>query len=296
MHIPVLLKESIDALNIVSNGIYVDLTLGEAGHTIRILQEKKDCFVYGIDRDQMAINISAEKLEKFKDRFKLIKTDFANFRNELALLKIDKVDGILIDLGVSTGQITNSSRGFSYKNDGKLDMRMDKSLPMSAWEVINNFSEEELKSIIFRYGNERRAAYFAKKIVLLRPIETTHQLAKIIGQNNIKSLSRVFQAIRIFINSELIQIENVLPNAISALNIGGRIVIISYHSLEDRIVKNFFLDEAKSCICPPNLPKCVCSKRTRIKILTKKPILPSSREIEKNKKSRSAKLRVAQRM
>ncbi len=294
-HIPVLLDESIDLLNIKSNGVYVDLTLGEAGHTKKILESNPDCFVFGIDRDQRAIDYGTKVLSDFMGRFTLIKTDFASFRSELALHKVGKVDGILLDLGVSTVQVLSAERGFSYTNDGQLDMRMDTSSELSAKKVINTFSRDELKRIIYEFGEEKKAGYYASQIEKNRPLETTAELAEIIGKHDKKSLSRVFQAFRIFVNKELEQISEVIPKAIDALKIGGRLVIISYHSKEDRIVKSLFKQYAESCICPPGLPECTCGHQAKLKILTKKPITPSELEIEKNNRARSAKLRVAER-
>ena len=294
-HIPVLLKESVEFLNIKSKGVYVDLTLGEAGHTKKILEANPDCYVYGIDRDQRAIDYGEDVLSEFAGRFTLVKTDFASFRSQLALHKVGKVDGILLDLGVSTVQVLSSERGFSYTNEGQLDMRMDTSSELNAKKVINSFSKDELKRIIYEFGEEKKAGYYAEQIVSKRPLETTAELAEIIGKHNKKSLSRVFQAFRIFVNNELEQISEVIPKAIDALNKGGRLVVISYHSKEDRIVKNLFKQYSEGCVCPPGLPECVCGHQAKLNILTKKPIIPSEAEIINNNRSRSAKLRVAER-
>ncbi len=294
-HIPVLLEESVEFLNIKPKGVYVDLTLGEAGHTKKILEANPDCYVYGIDRDQRAIDYGEDVLSEFAGRFTLVKTDFASFRSQLALHKVGKVDGILLDLGVSTVQVLSSERGFSYTNDGQLDMRMDTSSELNAKKVINTFSKDDLKRIIYEFGEEKKAGYYAEQIVSKRPLETTAELAEIIGKHNKKSLSRVFQAFRIYVNKELEQISEVLPKAIDALNKGGRLVVISYHSKEDRIVKNLFKQYSEGCVCPPGLPECVCGHQAKLNILTKKPVIPSEAEIINNNRSRSAKLRVAER-
>ncbi len=294
-HISVLLEQSVAQLKLKPKGVYVDLTLGEAGHTKKILETEPSCFVYGVDRDQRAIDFSAEVLRQFQGRFKLLKSDFASFRSVLALQKVAKVDGILLDLGVSTVQVLCPERGFSYTNEGDLDMRMDKSLLLTAKEVVNTFSTERLKKIFYEYGDEKKAGYYAKLIEKARPLQTTLDLAKIVGLHNKKSLSRVFQAIRIFVNKELEQISKVIPKAIDALKPGGRLVVISYHSKEDRIVKRLFSQFSQSCQCPPGLPECVCGFEPKLKIVTKKPIYPSTQEVDQNRRARSAKLRVAQR-
>jgi len=294
-HISVLLDESVEQLNLKPDGVYVDLTLGEAGHTKKILQTEQSCFVYGVDRDQRAIDFSTEILQDYQGRFKLLKSDFASFRSVLALQKVGKVDGILLDLGVSTVQVLSAERGFSYTNEGELDMRMDTSLDITAKKVINSFPPEKLKKIFYEYGDEKKAGYYARLIEKARPLHTTLDLAKIIGLHNKKSLSRVFQAIRIYVNKELEQISEVIPKAIDALKPGGRLVIISYHSKEDRIVKRLFNEFSQRCQCPPGLPECVCGHKPKLKILTKKPIYPTDDEVGRNKRARSAKLRVAQR-
>ncbi len=294
-HISVLLSESISQLNIKPCGVYVDLTLGEAGHTKKILETDETCFVYGVDRDQRALDFSEKVLENFAGRFKLLKSDFASFRSALALQKVGKVDGILLDLGVSTVQVLSAERGFSYTYEGELDMRMDRSLSLTAEKVVNTFSAERLKKIFYEYGDEKKAGYYAKLIEKARPLRTTLDLAKIIGLHNKKALSRVFQAIRIFVNGELEQIEQVIPKAVDALKVGGRLAIISYHSKEDRIVKQLFKKFSQSCQCPPELPECVCGCSPKLKIITKKPICPTDEEVRENKRARSAKLRVAER-
>ncbi len=294
-HISVLLDESVQHLNIKPKGVYVDLTLGEAGHTKKILQTDSTCFVYGVDRDQRAIDFSSKVLKDFAGRFALLKSDFASFRSVLALQKVAKVDGILLDLGVSTVQVLSAERGFSYTYEGDLDMRMDTSLEVTAKQVVNSFSVEDLKRIFYEFGDEKKAGYYAKLIEKARPLHTTLDLAKIIGLHNKKSLSRVFQAIRIYVNRELEQISQVIPKAIGALKPGGRLVVISYHSKEDRIVKKAFKEFSQNCQCPQGLPECICGFSPKLKIITKKPICPSQEEIDSNKRSRSAKLRVAER-
>lgn len=303
-HVPVLLKECVEALNIKDNGIYVDTTLGGGGHSKEILKSNKNIKLYSFDRDSEAINYAHELLSTFGERSVLIHSNYDQLRTQLALKKVKKIDGILFDLGVSFHQITDPERGFSFSKDGKLDMRMDNRDTVTAYQIVNEFSVEELSKIFFEYGEEKKSKVIARKIVQqreIKKIETTGELSSVIdqvikGPARVKSKARIFQALRIYINGELESIKKAIKEAVDILNPGGRIVIITYHSLEDRIIKQFFKYEEKSCICPSNFPVCICDKKSRLKIITKKPIIPTEDEKNINPQSRSAKLRIAERV
>lgn len=301
-HVPVLLFECIEALDLQNGKIFVDATFGGGGHSKKILESGKDIKLFAFDQDPDSIEQSKILQDKYPDKFVMIKENFANIRTGLALERIKKVDGILFDLGVSSHQINDPSRGFSFRGDGYLNMRMDQDSLLTAADVVNTYSFEELTKIFREYGEEKEAARIARNIVLERSkkeIKTTLQLSTIIenciiSHKSIKAKARIFQALRIYINKEMDVLQTALNDSIKILNPGGRIAVISYHSLEDRIVKNLFKYEEKSCICPPEFPKCVCDKISTLKILSKKPIIPTSQEIENNPRSRSAKLRIAQ--
>ncbi|RLC51978.1 MAG: 16S rRNA (cytosine(1402)-N(4))-methyltransferase RsmH [Candidatus Cloacimonadota bacterium] len=301
-HIPVLLKESIQALAIHSGGIYVDATLGGGGHTRAILASEKDIKLYAFDRDENALKFAKDNFLSSYQNLVLIKDNFANLRTGLALERVKKIDGILFDLGVSFNQISTPGRGFSYLHEGNLDMRMDESEKLTAFDIINDFPFEKLKEIFFEFGEEREAARIAAAIISqrkLNKIKTTSELSEIIERSTrsrfkMKAKARIFQALRIYLNGEIEALKQALKDAVNILNPKGRIVVISYHSIEDRVVKKFFQYEEKSCICPPNFPKCVCNKVSTLKIITKKPIIPSSQEISENRMARSAKMRVAE--
>jgi len=301
-HIPVLLEKCVEALNIRDGGIYVDSTLGGGGHSLRILQTGKNIKLFGFDQDPDALLHSQKLVEKFPDKFYLIDDNFANLRTRLALHRIRKIDGILFDLGISSHQIDVDSRGFSFSLEGKLDMRMDQSGELTAADFLNNSEFNLLRKVFWEYGEEKQANKIAKAIISVRqeqPFETTLQFADFLdtvisAKKSIKTKARIFQAIRIYINKEMEVLETALTDAIKILNPGGRIVVLSYHSLEDRIVKRIFNYEALDCICPPNFPQCNCNKISRIKVLTKKPILPDEQEIKNNSRARSAKLRIAE--
>ncbi len=303
-HIPVLLNECLEALNIKDNGIYVDTTLGGGGHSKEILKSNNSIKLYSFDRDSEAIEYAGELLKEFGDRSTLIHSNYDQLRTKLALEKVKRIDGILFDLGVSFHQITDPERGFSFSKDGKLDMRMDNRDKITAFEIVNEFSFEELSKIFFEYGEEKKAKLIAGKIVKqrsIKKIETTGELSSLIdevikGPMRVKSKARIFQALRIFINGELESIKIAIKEAVDILNPGGRIVVITYHSLEDRIIKQFFKYEEKDCICPPSFPVCICNKKRRVKIINKKPILPTEEERNLNPQSRSAKLRIAERV
>lgn len=306
-HVPVLLREVLEGLNLGNDKIYVDCTIGGAGHSEKILENTKNSMLIGIDQDEDAILASSKRLEKYKSRVKIVRSNFANIKNVLASLNIEKVDGILADLGVSSHQIDTASRGFSFRFDGDLDMRMDMSQSLSAKDVVNEYSEENLKRIFKDFGEEKFASSIARKIVNERkkePIVTTKQLEKIIlsavprykGNDGSSNVQRTFQAIRIEVNHELDILENFIRDAESVLSPGGRLVIITFHSLEDRIVKQTFKDLATGCICPSDFPVCVCGRKPKVKIVTPHPITATTEELETNRRSASAKLRVIEKL
>ena len=301
-HVPVLLAECLEALDLQDGKIYVDATFGGGGHSKKILESGKNIKLFGVDQDPDSIEQSKKLKDLFPEKFIMIKENFANIRTGLALERIKKVDGILFDLGVSSHQINDPARGFSFRGDGDLNMRMDQDSQLTAADVVNTFSFEDLARIFREYGEEKEAARIANNIILERSkkeIKTTLQLSTIIenciiSKKSIKAKARIFQALRIYINKEMEVLKTALNDSIKILNPGGKIVVISYHSLEDRIVKNIFRYEAKSCICPPEFPQCVCDKVSTLKIISRKPIVPTLSEIENNPRARSAKLRIAQ--
>lgn len=306
-HVPVLLREVLEGLNLGNDKIYVDCTIGGAGHSEKILENTKNSMLIGIDQDEDAILASSKRLEKYKSRVKIVRSNFANIKNVLASLNIEKVDGILADLGVSSHQIDTASRGFSFRFDGDLDMRMDMSQSLSAKNVVNEYSEENLKRIFKDFGEEKFASSIARKIVNERkkePIVTTKQLEKIIlsavprykGNDGSSNVQRTFQAIRIEVNHELDILENFIRDAESVLSPGGRLVIITFHSLEDRIVKQTFKDLATGCICPSDFPVCVCGRKPKVKIVTPHPITATTEELKTNRRSASAKLRIIEKL
>lgn len=304
-HEPVLLKESVDCLLWRESGTFVDGTLGGGGHAEAILRKlSADSRLIGIDRDDDAIQFASKRLAQFHDQFIAVNSNFREITKILGELDLSAIDGILLDLGVSSYQIDAPERGFTYQATSRLDMRMSQSIGLTAAQVLNTYSETDLANVIYRYGEERFSRKIARQIVAERKqkaFEYSDDLKQIIEKilpysQQIKSLSRVFQALRIEVNQELISLEQCLKDVISVLNPGGRIVIISYHSLEDRIVKQFFRQEAEECKCPPQFPRCVCGARRRLNIITRKPIVPVSTEIEVNSRARSARLRVAERI
>lgn len=300
-HIPVLLNESIAALNIQEGSIIIDATLGGGGHTAAILEQNSSVVVLAFDKDSAAIDHVIEFRHQYPERLILINDNFSNLRTRISLEKIKKIDGIIYDLGVSYNQISGA-RGFSYTHDGRLDMRMSVSEKLTASDIINEFSYEKLRSIFFEYGEERESVRIAKAIIRERQkkeIKTTLELSAIIENNTVsrkklKAKARIFQALRIFINNELEVLKTSLREAVDVLNPGGRIVVISYHSIEDRIIKKFFQHEEKSCICSSQIPICQCDKVSTLKIITKKPIIPSENETTSNRMARSAKMRIAE--
>lgn len=306
-HVSVLLNECIEGLNIRENGIYVDGTLGGAGHTIRVLEKLKGSGrLIGIDQDAEAIMACTERLKNYKNAT-LVHDNFSNIKKVLSNLNISGVDGILLDLGVSSYQLDTPERGFSYMHDAPLDMRMNEDSDFTAWNVVNEYEKDELVRVIKEYGEERWASRIADFIVKerkLKSIDTTFQLVDIIKaaipasarRDGPHPAKRTFQAIRIEVNGELDILEGAINDCIDCLNPGGRICIITFHSLEDRIVKNVYKKRENPCTCPPEFPVCVCGKKPEVKILTRKPIIPSENEMEENPRSRSAKLRIAEKL
>ena len=306
-HISVLLNECIEGLNIRPDGIYVDGTLGGAGHSFQIAARLKDGKLIGIDRDQVALKAAGERLSVYGERVQLVHSNFCHMAQVLKELNIQGVDGILLDLGVASPQLDDGQRGFSYMVDAPLDMRMNSADSLSAHTVVNTWSQEELKRILYNYGEERYAPQIAAAICRKRaekPIETTLELVEIIKnamppaalREKQHPAKRSFQAIRIAVNDELGAVEQIMADAVELLNPGGRLCIITFHSLEDRIVKLGMQDAAKGCTCPPNFPVCVCGKKPKVKLITKKPIVASDEELEENPRSRSAKLRICEKI
>jgi 16S rRNA (cytosine1402-N4)-methyltransferase len=302
-HKSVLLEESIENLNIKPDGIYVDGTLGGGGHSYEIAKHLTNGRLIGIDQDEAAIKAASERLDEFKDKVTIVRSNYREMRNVLRDLNIGQVDGILLDLGVSSHQLDTPERGFTYKEDAPLDMRMDTRNPKTAKDIVNGYSEMELYRIIRDYGEDKFAKNIAKHIVRMReekPLETTFELVEAIKaaipmkirMNTGHPAKRTFQAIRIELNRELEVLKDTLQDMIELLSPQGRLCIITFHSLEDRIVKSYFKEIENPCTCPPNFPVCVCGKKPKGKVITRKPILPSEEELEENKRSKSAKLRV----
>lgn len=305
-HISVLKQESIDGLNIRPDGFYVDCTTGGAGHSYEIAKQLTTGRLICFDKDTDALTFAKEKLKPFENKITFLNTNFADIDTVLDELGIDGVDGILADLGVSSYQIDTASRGFSFKHDARLDMRMNKSQALDAEYVVNNYSEEELSRILFMYGEEKNARQIARKIVKLRakePITTTFQLRDIIVssyppkfQNKPSLCNKAFQAIRIEVNNELNDLPISIEKMLRKLKKGGRICIITFHPLEDRIVKNAFKLHSANCICPPRIPMCVCKHKADVALITRHPIIPSENELLSNSRSASAKLRIAEKL
>lgn len=309
-HKPVMLDECLNGLNLKDGGVYVDLTIGGAGHSSEILARTKNSHLFGFDQDAEALSASSTRLTKQfnKSRFTLIHSNFSNFKNELLARGISEVDGILIDLGVSSYQLDNPERGFSFRFDGPLDMRMNQDNALSAEVVVNTYSAAQLKQIISDYGEERFASTIARHIELARkekPIKTTQELKEIIlkavprykGNDGSSNVQRTFQAIRIEVNGELSIIKQTILDAVDMLKVGGRLAILTFHSLEDRIVKQTFKSLATNCTCPPEFPVCVCGgENARVTLINSKPINASSSEQRENSRSTCAKLRVIEKI
>lgn len=306
-HESVLLQECIDALNIRPDGVYVDGTLGRAGHSLEIVRRLTTGRLIGIDRDRAALDAAPTRLEGHMDKVTLVRGNFADLDALLDQAGVDKADGMLFDLGVSSPQLDDPARGFSYMHDAPLDMRMDLSQALTAREVVNTYSKEALRDILYRYGEERYAPAIAQRIVQARadkPIETTLELVDLIRsampaaalREKQHPAKRSFQAIRCAVNGELEAIPTMIDAAVDRLAPDGRLAIISFHSLEDRLVKTGFQNHCRGCTCPPDFPVCVCGKKPRLALVNRKPILPSQEELDRNPRSRSAKLRVARKL
>lgn len=306
-HEPVLLRECLDGLDIRPDGVYVDGTLGRAGHSLEIVRRLTTGRLIAIDRDGTALDAAPARLEGHMDKVTLVRGNFGNLPAILADLRVDAVDGMLFDFGVSSPQLDDGSRGFSYLQDAPLDMRMDRSAPLTAWEVVNGWSQEGLKRILWQYGEERYSGQIAAAIVREReraPIDTTGQLSELIRsvmpakarREKQHPAKRSFQAIRIAVNDELGEVERLLDGVLDALDAGGRLAIISFHSLEDRLVKTAFGDWARGCTCPPDFPVCVCGKTPKVRLIGKRPITAGDEELDRNPRARSARLRVAEKL
>ena len=306
-HRSVLLDECIDALSIRPDGIYLDGTLGGAGHSLEICRRLTTGRLIGVDRDEVALRAAAERLKPFADRVTTVHSNFCEINTILDGLGLDGVDGMLFDLGVSSPQLDDASRGFSYMADAPLDMRMDRGEALTASTVVNEWPQEELRRILYEYGEERYAPQIAAAIVRRRqqrPIETTLELVDVIRsamppqalREKQHPAKRSFQAIRIAVNDELASVSRLMHDAIDRLNPGGRLAVITFHSLEDRIVKNAMQAAAKGCTCPLEFPVCICGKKPKVRVLTRKPIVSGAQELAENPRARSAKLRVAEKL
>ena len=303
-HLSVLLDESIDGLAIKPGGVYFDGTTGLGGHSLEIVKHLTTGRLIACDRDEFALEMAAERLSDYKERVSFVHGNFGDVKELLANLGIERVDGILCDFGVSSPQLDRAERGFSYMQTAPLDMRMNPKDSLTAYDVVNTWSEKELRRILFEYGEERYARRIAENIIKSRPVNTTDELVEIIKSSMpAKALrekqhpaKRSFQSIRLAVNDELGEIKRLLAAAPDVLNAGGRIALISFHSLEDRLVKNSFKANEDGCICSRDFPECVCGFEQKLKIITKKPVVPTDTEIENNPRARSAKLRIAERI
>ena len=300
-HEPIMLNECIENLNIKRDGIYVDGTLGGAGHSSKIVEKLDGGLLVGIDRDEEAIEASKKRLAAYTN-VKYLHGRHEDIVEHLQGLGIDKIDGVLLDLGISSYQIDEGTRGFSYTKDAELDMRMDQTQTLSAKDIVNDYTVQELENIFRSYGEEKFSKRIAERIVTerkIKKINTTYELADIVRsavpKDAVNSFKRIFQALRIEVNGELKELKKAIFDIVSVLNPGGRICIITFHSLEDRIVKEAFLELQGRCTCPKDFPKCVCGFKSYGKVITRKPIVPSEEEMERNPRSKSAKLRVFER-
>ncbi len=302
-HLPVLYHEIIHALQPRGGGLYVDGTLGAGGHAWGILQASHpDGRLLGLDIDPQALQLARERLTPFGDRAILVRASYTTLRERLAVLGWESVDGILLDLGVSSMQLDTPARGFSFQVNAPLDMRFDPDNPVSAADLVNNMSEDDLADVLYHYGEEKRARQVARAILRARPLSTTRELAQVVarvtsgGRSGIHPATRTFQALRIAVNRELEALEMVLPQAVESLAPGGRLAVISFHSLEDRCVKLFLRRESQDCICPSRQPVCTCDHRATLREVTRRPVRPQEAEVQANPRARSARLRVAERL
>lgn len=307
-HTPIMLKEVIEGLDVKKDGIYVDCTIGGAGHSLEIVKRLNNGKLYGFDRDSEAIETSRKRLKDYADKVVLTKMNYKDAPSFLKENGIEKIDGVLIDLGISSYQIDEGKRGFSFLHNGRLDMRMGQDEDtLTAFDIVNFYSEEKLIDIFYKYGEEEFAKVIAKNIVKKRQekqIETTFELRDIIEESLPKKViysrggasKKVFQAIRIEVNGELVGLDKCLEDFIDMLNVGGRMAVLTFHSLEDRIVKNVFKLESIDCICPPKTPICICHHKAKIKLVNRKPVMASEQEQKENSRSTSAKLRIVERI
>ena len=305
-HHPVLLDQVVELFipALEDGGVLVDATLGRGGHSRAILEAAPKAELVGIDRDEVALVASRANLSAYSERIRLDRDDFKNLASVLERLGVASVRGVLLDLGVSSPQLDDASRGFSFREGGPLDMRMDTSAPLTAKHVVNEYAEKDLARVIARFGEERFARRIARAIVAARPLKDTTQLAEIVREaipaaarrTGGHPARRTFQAIRIEVNGELTALERVLADVVDILEPGGRVAVLSYHSLEDRLVKTAFNEGAKGCVCPPDFPICACGAEARLRVLTRRPIRPGTEEIESNPRSSAAKLRAAERL
>ena len=303
-HLSVLLGESIEGLAIKPDGIYFDGTTGLGGHSFEIAKQLTTGRLIACDRDEFALGMAGERLREYKERVTFVHGNFGDIAELIGSLGIDKVDGVLCDFGVSSPQLDRAERGFSYMQSAPLDMRMNAKDTLTAFDIVNSWSEEELRRILFEYGEERYARRIVERIIESRPVNTTDELVEIIKSSMpTKALrekqhpaKRSFQGIRLAVNDELGEIKRLLATVTEVLNTGGRVALISFHSLEDRLVKNSFRAYEDGCTCSRDFPKCVCGFEQKLKVLTKKPVIPNASEIEANPRARSAKLRIAERV
>lgn len=307
-HTPIMLKEVIEGLDVKKDGIYVDCTIGGAGHSLEIVKRLNNGKLYGFDRDSEAIETSRKRLKDYADKVVLTKMNYKDAPSFLKENGIEKIDGVLIDLGISSYQIDEGKRGFSFLHNGRLDMRMGQDEDtLTAFDIVNFYSEEKLIDIFYKYGEEEFAKVIAKNIVKKRQekqIETTFELRDIIEESLPKKViysrggasKKVFQAIRIEVNGELVGLDKCLEDFIDMLNVGGRMAVLTFHSLEDRIVKNVFKLESIDCICPPKTPICICHHKAKVKLVNRKPVMASEQEQKENSRSTSAKLRIVERI
>ena len=301
-HQPVLYQEIIHALRPKKGGRYVDGTLGAGGHATGLLSESEpDGQLLGLDVDPQALELARQRLAPYGERVRLKRASYTSLLDQLASIGWDQVDGILLDLGASSMQFDSPERGFSFLADGPLDMRFDPSNPLTAAEIVNTWPEAELADLLFRYGEEPAARRIARAILRERPISGTGDLAKLIEKTLGRRgphhpATRTFQALRIVVNGELEAVEKVLPMAVQALRSGSRLAVVSFHSLEDRLVKEFFRRESQDCLCPPHQPVCTCGHKANLKVITRRPVTPTEEEIKRNSRARSAKLRVAEKL
>ncbi|MCL7451643.1 MAG: 16S rRNA (cytosine(1402)-N(4))-methyltransferase RsmH [Anaerolineae bacterium] len=301
-HIPVLAEEVLAGLEVQPGGRYIDATLGAGGHAESILQHSApDGKLLGLDADPDAVSFARERLRSFADRASLRVGNFRHLNTVATVEGFEQVDGILMDLGLSSRQLADAQRGFSFSQEGPLDMRMNPAVGRTAADLVNSLSESELARILWEYGEERHSRRIARTVVAHRPLRTTGQLADLVARTigrreKIHPATRTFQALRIAVNQELVALDKALPQARDLLRPGGRLAVIAFHSLEDRLVKRFYQHESRDCICPPEAPFCVCGHQATLRVITRKPIRPTRAEVEQNPQSRSARLRVAERL